>query len=120
MKPEKNFNFLTFMIGENRDCMLCMICKRYNCKQQMCPAEESEVALDSEGYLCPYFCAPSTPISDDIAHEVLSYILESSDGISRDGITRDKMEIVLLIILKQLGYDKTVKIFEDQHFEVPF
>lgn len=110
--------------------MLCMICKRYDCKRNTCPGDDNEINTDSGGYNCPYFQSPSTPISDDQAYDVMCDILvayaedlNEKDPDKRKTYLESRrcyMERVLLEIVKQMGYKKTAKIFEKQGFDLPF
>ena len=124
----EKFNLLRFMNGGDPK-MLCMMCKRYDCKKQLCPGDEDANNAESGGYDCPYFQPPSTPINDNKALEVMSDILVYTELDKKDDsdtirekleIRREKMERVLIEILKQYGFDKTVNLFNAQGFDAPF
>lgn len=129
MDKKEKFNLLKFL-NEGSPKMLCMICKRCNCKNQRCPGDDNEANVFSGGYNCPFFQSPSTPISDDQAYEVMCDALVAYEpDLKSDSIEKIRaiyearrccMERVMLEIIKQYGYKKTAKIFEDQGFDLPF
>lgn len=125
----EKFNLQRFLT-EGEPKMLCMLCKRYDCKRQSCPGDDNEAYVTSGGYNCEYFQTPSTPVSDGQAYDAMFDILvstepdytnDSLDTIkAKLGERRCYMERIMVEILKQYGYDKTVKAFEDQGFDLPF
>ena len=98
--------------------MLCMMCKRYNCREQLCPGDDDPDNALSGGFECPYYQAMPTPISDETAVDILLDIETVYE--ENEFAKQTRMERALLEILKQLGYEKTVKFFEKQNFDVPF
>lgn len=123
------FNLERFLNGGDPK-LLCMMCKRYNCKKQTCPGDDTEAYINSGGYNCPWFQSPSTPVSDDQAYDVMCDILvayeedpEEEDPEKKKSYLETRrcyMERVLLEIIKQHGYNKVAKIFEAQGFDLPF
>lgn len=113
----EKFSLLRFLNEGDRH-MLCMMCKRYDCKNQTCPGDENELYVQTYGYNCPYFQSPSTPISDDLAHEIMCDIFAACEANREE--RRSYMEKIMVEIIKQCGYKKTAKMFEDQAFDVPF
>lgn len=125
----EKFNLRRFLT-EGEPKMLCMICKRIDCKKQTCPGDDCETNLTSGGYTCPYFQTPSIPVSDDQAYEVMCDIYEMTYVDDKrddpETITRQRefrrcyMERVLVELLKQYGFSKTTDIFTKQFFDAPF
>ena len=111
------FNLLKFLDAERRPKMLCMMCKRCNCREQICPGDDDPENGQNGGFTCQYFQAMSTPISDDMGVDILADIFVSEEDSLFE--RQEKMERVLIEILLQHGYEKTAKAFKE-YVEVPF